>query len=250
MLDAKSLLDQLLASGARGGNLARSEDSPLPRALGRVAEMARGQGGGLAGGAVAGGLAALLLGSKTGRRLGENALKIGGLALLGGLAYTAYSRWKQNADPAQTVMGNDPASLPPPVDSGFAEPMRADRADDASRLFLRTMVAAARADGRMDQDERARVMDAMERADLSRDAKNYLVEILSEQDDIESIARECPTPEMAAELWLAARLAIDVDTQAEREFLEKFARALKIDPSLVTHLEATAAAAKDDHPTV
>ena len=46
-------------------------------------------------GAAVGGLAGLLLGSKQGRELGGSALQMGGLAVLGGLAYKAWQNWEQ-----------------------------------------------------------------------------------------------------------------------------------------------------------
>ena len=62
MFDARKLLDQLVGSGAAGGFA-----------------------GGLAGGA----LGSMLAGKK-GKKLAGNALKVGGLALVGGLAYATY----------------------------------------------------------------------------------------------------------------------------------------------------------------
>ena len=48
----------------------------------------------MASGALAGGLATILLGSKMGRELGGDAVKLGGMAVIGGLAYKAYSDWQ------------------------------------------------------------------------------------------------------------------------------------------------------------
>ena len=49
-------------------------------------------GSGFAGG-MAGGLASSLLTSKSGQKMGKNALKMGGVAAVGALAYTAYQRF-------------------------------------------------------------------------------------------------------------------------------------------------------------
>jgi uncharacterized membrane protein YebE (DUF533 family) len=45
-------------------------------------------------------------------------------------------------------------------------------------------------------------------------------------------------------VWLAARLTIDADTQAERDFLDRLAAKLGLGAPLVAHLEQTAAQAK------
>ncbi len=72
MFNAKQLLDQFVGGGQGGDQGA--------------GDFLRGAGGG----ALAGGLAALLLGSKTGRKIGGEALKMGGMAAVGALAYKAY----------------------------------------------------------------------------------------------------------------------------------------------------------------
>ncbi len=74
MFDAKKLLDQFLG-GAKDGKT-----------------------GGLSGdfmkGAGAAGIAGILLSSKSGRKLAGSAVKYGGIAVLGGLAYSAYKNWQ------------------------------------------------------------------------------------------------------------------------------------------------------------
>ena len=48
----------------------------------------------MASGALAGGLATILLGSKMGREFAGDAVKLGGMAVIGGLAYKAYQDWQ------------------------------------------------------------------------------------------------------------------------------------------------------------
>ena len=92
MFDTKKLLDQFL-----GGQGAPS--------TGRTGQSTGGLSGlsGLGGGALAGGLAALLVGTKTGRKVGKTALTYGGSALVGGLAYKAWRDWQsgKQASPAR-----------------------------------------------------------------------------------------------------------------------------------------------------
>lgn len=67
MFDAKRLLDQLVGSGAAGGFA-----------------------GGLAGGALAN-----VLSGKKARKVAGSALQLGGMALVGGLAYKAWQNYQQ-----------------------------------------------------------------------------------------------------------------------------------------------------------
>ena len=65
---------------------------------------------GFAGG-MAGGLASGMLTSKKGRKLGKKALQVGGVAALGGLAYAAYSRYRQNQSPGTPLTGAETPAL-------------------------------------------------------------------------------------------------------------------------------------------
>jgi uncharacterized membrane protein YebE (DUF533 family) len=46
---------------------------------------------------------------------------------------------------------------------------------------------------------------------------------------------------MAAQIYTAARLVVDVDTAEEKRFLAELARYLQLDDELVSHIEAAAA---------
>lgn len=243
MLDAKSLLDRLSELGAQVG---AQGGSPAPGQAGGgqdlLAQAQRALGGsGLGTGALVGGLTALLLGSKAGRKLGGAAIKAGGLALLGSLAYRAYTDWQAGRE-AQA-----PSALPeaPPASSPFAPPSTPEAQDAVSKAIIRGMIAAARADGRMDAEETRKVEQALGHAGLGEAARSFLIEALGRADDIDDIARSAATPELAAEMWLAARITIDPDTPEETAFLQDFAHKLRLSPDLVTHLEATAVGAKE-----
>jgi uncharacterized membrane protein YebE (DUF533 family) len=99
MFDAKKLLDQVMGA-AQGGDLGQL-GSQLGlgggQAQGNAAQPQGGLNAGqLATGALAGGVLGLLIGNKNTRKmLGKGAgtaLKVGGLAAVAGLAYTAYKR--------------------------------------------------------------------------------------------------------------------------------------------------------------
>ncbi|MEM8628320.1 MAG: DUF533 domain-containing protein, partial [Pseudomonadota bacterium] len=68
----------------------------------------------VAAGAILGGLGALMLGTSTGRSMGVGAAKLGGLALIGGLAYRAYQRHQQGGPAEHTGHAPAPEQLPAP----------------------------------------------------------------------------------------------------------------------------------------
>jgi len=106
-------------------------------------------------GAALGGLGALILGTNTGRSLAGTAAKLGSVALIGGLAYSAYRNYQQGR-PA--IAGANPQQQPllaPPEGSGF-EPGAIS--NEGATLLIRAMIAAAAADGRIDATEQQAIL--------------------------------------------------------------------------------------------
>lgn len=257
--DAKRLMDQFLTP--QGGNLPaqgnpqgqeygqanrqpwQQAGAPQGDMMARAKEFLGGQGGSMASGAAAGALVSLLMGNKTVRKMGGNVVALGGLALVGTLAYKAYQNYQQGKAPAHAGGPIAPAQLPPP-DSPF-NPAQADHGE-LPVLLLRTMIAASLADGHVDASERAAIAAKLnERPGASRDeAEQFLAEELARPARVEDIARAVTREEEAAEVYIAALLAIDPDTTGERAFLARLAAALKLDAALTPHLEAAARAAK------
>lgn len=184
--------------------------------------------------AVLGGLGALVFGSRTGRSLAASAVKMGGLALIGGLAYRAY----QNHQAGKPLLdAPEQPVLPAPAGSGF-EP---EAATDANALlFIRAMIAAASADGAIDQRERAAILGGLGEAGLDAEAGEWLAREIARPASIDSLVEQATTPELAAQLYTAARIAIDPDTPAEKDFLAGLAGSLGLDAELVANIDTAA----------
>lgn len=236
MFDAKRLLDQFMGGqggqGGQGGSSGGGGDDFL-----------RGAGGG----ALAGGLAAILLGTKTGRKLGGEALKLGGMAAVGALAYKAYRDWQAGKQPAPAAPQQQPQQAPVPMlpaPSGTPfNPSTPSEQQTLARHLLRAMIAAAKADGHVDAQEQARIFAEMDKLPLAADDKAFVMDELRAKLDIDAVASAASTPEEAAEIYTASLLAIDVDNAAERGYLGMLAARLKLDDALVAHLQQSVAAA-------
>ena len=224
MFDAKRLFDQFL-----GG-----QDGKGP------GEFMKGAGGG----ALAGGLAAILLGTKTGRGIGGEALKLGGMAAVGALAYKAYNDWQagKQAPAADAAAPRSVPMLPAPSGTPF-NPSSESGQQNLARHLLRAMIAAAKADGHVDAQEQARIFAEMDKLPLGADDKAFVMDELRAKLDIDAVAGGAATPEEAAEIYTASLLAIDVDNAAERGYLAMLAARLKLDDALVAHLQQTVASA-------
>jgi uncharacterized membrane protein YebE (DUF533 family) len=192
----------------------------------------------LGAGAALGGLGALILGTGAGRSLAGSAVKLGGLALIGGLAYKAYQNYQQGLPPLGGAKAGTPqALLAAPEGSGFEA--KATSNDDAT-LLLRAMIAAAAADGRVDAAEQTKILSGFGKGDLDADARQFFARELQHPATVDELAEACSSPEEGVKIYTAARLAVDVDSDEEHEFLAALAGRLGIDDSLAAHIDAAA----------
>ncbi|MFC0219466.1 uncharacterized membrane protein YebE (DUF533 family) [Pseudochelatococcus lubricantis] len=272
MLDAKKLLDALIGSAAAGPSSAGAAPAEgTPAAGGSVGDLLGSVIGQLTGGtggqpgsitetgadlvsqarqyldspegrniasAVAGGLAGLLLGSRgSGKSIAGSAASLGGIALIGGLAYKAYQSW-QNGQPA---WAGQTAIEAPPRDSAFG----ADAvSQDTALVLARAMIAAAASDGQIDTEERGRIIGNLTKVGFQAEATQFLDREFANPASITQLASAATSEELAVQIYTASRLAIEPDTEAERAYLQELADALSLSPDLVAHIDAGATAAK------
>jgi uncharacterized membrane protein YebE (DUF533 family) len=192
----------------------------------------------LATGAAIGGLAAVLLGTGAGRAVTGSVARMGGMALVGGLAYKAFQNYQ--AGKPLIDSGNAAAELQqsPPQLAAPADPQA-----HALRL-VRAMIAAASADGVVDDAERKAILGNLKAAGLGGEAADFIRNELANPADISALIEGVNGAEEGAQVYAAARLAIDPDTQEEQDFLAALAESLAIDASLVAHIDAAASSAK------
>lgn len=188
--------------------------------------------------AVLGGLGALVFGTSTGRAVAGSAAKLGGLALIGGLAYKAY----QNYQAGKPLLNAGQQELQPaPAGTGF-EPQAASEA--TTLTFIRAMIAAAAADGHIDDDEQGAILGGLKAAGLDREAHDWLAKEMANPASIDTLVEAAESPELAAQIYTAARIAINPDNAAEKDFLAGLAGSLGLDAELVANIDAAASAAK------
>lgn len=200
------------------------------------------------------GLAGLLFGRRKKGKLTGNLVKLGGFAVIGGLAYRAYQ--KHQGGTAASSEDQQGQALNRPVemlaqgglagaDLNLPEASRfhpVSQTEDDALLFLRTMVAAAVCDGQIDEAERSRIVKGMMEAGIDPQASRWLETEMASPADVEELAATVDDPEKAAQVYAAARIAIDPDTIQEREFLHRLAEALDLDPSTRAKIDETAGA--------
>lgn len=201
-----------------------------------------GPTGGLVGGLAAGGLLGALIGNKKMRKkatkMAGGAVGYGGSAVLGALALKAYQNWQSNGAAPATAPhhANDTTALPSP--ESFDPALNLDATGQSMQLALvKSMIAAANADGHIDQKEQAAVFDAVEKMSLDGESKALIFDVLRNPPTVAEIASYATGLEQASEIYLASRLAIDPDQPSEQRYLEDLSTALGLPNELAHQIE-------------
>lgn len=186
-----------------------------------------------------------------GDRFGGTAARVGGLALIGGLAYAAYRAYSaRNAPAAQTPASppTTPATIaPPPPNSGFTPPSQDAAAQNAlGTLLIRAMITAAKADGQIDAQETQRIFGEMNAQTLSQAEKAFLMEEIGKPVDVDALAGQAQTPQVATQVYAASVMVIDAQTPQETQYLQTLAQKLRLEAPLVAeiHQQVQAATAR------
>ena len=168
-----------------------------------------------------GGLAAL-----AGAALGGRGGAVGGglLALLGSLAYSALNKGGQ-AQQGEVDAKDAPLGLREPQ-----SPEEEKELESNASLIIRAMINAAKADGEIDDKERARILGKLDEQGASDEERRFVEGELSKPRDIAALAGQAiRSPDVAVQVYAASLLAIDVDTQAEEDYLLQLAAQLNLD---------------------
>ena len=221
-----------------GGVLGGRRGGPAAGGMGGLGEILGGAlGGGRATGG-GGGLGDLLGGLLGGGAAGSTGARSGGtgMAILATIAMAALKNWT-DARRAQAAMTPDAA--------GFAAPeLESMTAPATEALVVRAMISAAKADGEVGEDEIQRIVGRVGADGLSEDEKQFLIAELRRPLDLAALVAEVPNEMVAAEVYAASLLAIELDTPAEAAYLRQLAQALRLDGATLSRLhEITGATA-------
>lgn len=222
-----------------------------PKAAGRggiVENLAKSLGG-KAGAVLVTMLATKVLGAARGRAVGDMIGRFGGAAIIGSLAWQVYQEWQ--AKPAARPAGGAPVpggrrtglvgegeagATGPEPGSPLASATPAQE-EELSRLLIRAMIGAAKADGQIDSREEAAIVAELGRLELGEADRAFIAEELSAPPDVRRIADGVRNPEVAVAVYAASLLVITVDTESERRYLAALAERLNLDPGLAAALE-------------
>ncbi|MDQ0475063.1 tellurite resistance TerB family protein [Labrys wisconsinensis] len=227
----------------------------------------------------AGGAAAGLLFTETGRDLAGEALKYGGIAALGGLALHAWQRHQSQLAggpvPASAsgtsflpagagangggflsgLLGGPDAAAPQsatasppqavaasPPQAVAASPPQAVEPQPRARLLIAAMVNAAKADGAVDGEEQTAILGQADSLSLSDEERSFLFAEFGKPFDMEPIVRTATTPDLAAEVYAASAVAVGTPSPAETAYLKALASRLQLPEGVTAEIQRAIAA--------
>lgn len=189
------------------------------------------------------GLGGLLGGATTG---------VVGLGALG-VAIAAFEHFTQKKTPAgsgpppmQTPSGGQRTAPPPPPPSPPASarpgsvpsppPRKEGISEERAKLLIKAMVAAANADGEIDEKEKRAIMSQLEDSGASQEEQELVQRTLASPPSIDSVLARVDSPELANQIYAVSLAAIEVDTEAERDYLAYLKKRLNLDAAVVDKL--------------
>lgn len=98
--------------------------------------------------------------------------------------------------------------------------------EENAKLMIRAMIQAAKADGEIDAEEQAKIMEHL--GDVSDEERAFVEEALAAPVDVPALIRDT-NAQAAAQVYAMSAMAMRVDTPAEAQYLDALAAGLGID---------------------
>lgn len=125
------------------------------------------------------------------------------------------------------------------VIAGMRKPANAEEERqvlDVATLTIRAMINAAKADGRIDEREAQRLVGKMQEDGVTDEERNFAINEMRKPMETDAIVRAVPNQQVAAQIYAASLMAIEIDTDAERRYLQDLAGMLGMDKPVVAYL--------------
>ncbi len=187
------------------------------------------------------------LGALAGSLLGGGGATTGGggvgqsaMAVLGALAMNAL----QASTAAKAAGGRAPEPSRAPTapqssrrdETPVRAPTTAGTGEELERLLVKAMILAAKADGKIDEQEMERIAGKVGENGVTPEERKFLGDELRRPFDLAGLLAQVPDRVAAAEVYVASLLAIDVDTPNELRYLGQLAAGLDLDDTTVRRL--------------
>lgn len=227
--DLQANFGQLAGGGAGAAGASGMLGSLLEAAKGSLANASQNP---LQAGGIGAALGSLLGG---GGDAVKGAMSGGALAMIAGVAFKALMNANQGGGAqAPFSSGSLPLGLQP-----AQTPAEAQVVEQKTQLILKGMMNIAKSDGEISGDEIQRILGKVQESGSGGDEQAWLMTELSKPLNLDAFAAEIPNQEVAAEVYAASLLAVEIDTDEERDYLRQFAAKTGLHPAVVRTIHQT-----------
>ena len=152
----------------------------------------------------------------------SGAIKGGALAMLAGVAYKALTKAETPEAPAGVAPPFSGGQVPVGM-KGAETPAEAQALESTAQLVIKGMMNVAKADGQVSAEEIQGIIGKLKEAGMDQDMEAWIVAELRKPIDLDAFVAEIPNKEVAAEVYAASLLAVEVDTPQEKAYLNDLA---------------------------
>jgi uncharacterized membrane protein YebE (DUF533 family) len=191
-----------------------------------------------------------VFGGQGGPNVGGSAITAAGagaLSMFGALAAQALEAAKQMmaggsaaaGAPAQSGPGGLSMDDVTAIIAGLRKPTNAQEektVEDMATLTIRAMINAAKSDGQIDPQEAHRLVGKMQEDGVTDEERQFVLAEMQKPMETDAIVRAVPNEQAAAQLYTASLMAIQVDTDAEKRYLQELAGKLGLNQHTVAYL--------------
>jgi uncharacterized membrane protein YebE (DUF533 family) len=126
-------------------------------------------------------------------------------------------------------------ATPPSAAAAAASPQ--ENTEDLAIRLIRVMIAAAHADGSLDEAEEKAILDRLRNAGLSQEERLFLLDELHRPKSIAELTAGIADPSIAKTMYMLAVNAIAIDSPGERAWLDNLAASLSLSKAVQGFIE-------------
>ncbi len=184
---------------------------------------------GFLGGAAGGALVSALTNNKSAKKL----LKTGGLVALGGVAWSAYQKYRSSGEVTEDAVVLDPED--------YQRTEKPSVSCLSETVLFRAMAAAAYADGHLDAEEQNKIWQCAIDNGIEGEALDNLERLLRHPPRIDQVVADASDMQSKLEIYTASKLVIDDQCIEAREYLSDLKQRLNLPAALIEAVDARTA---------
>ena len=133
--------------------------------------------------------------------------------------------------PPQAAPRPSPVAVSPPA------PISAGDSQELAIRMIRVMIAAAHADGSLDESEEKAILTRLRATDLSQEERMFILDELHQPKSLDELTSGMSDPSIAKTMYMLAASTVAIDSPTERAWLDDLATRLSLSKAVQEFIE-------------